>query len=82
MVSGPSRERYRFLREKTLALVRRYNEILSQLTPLDAKMEVQALFRISVVLQTSKVRRLPLIAVVCSDDLPCMKRKPCAPPSK
>jgi len=38
VASGPPRERYRCLREKVLALVRGYNEILSQLTPQERRL--------------------------------------------
>jgi dynein heavy chain len=38
VASGPPRERYRCLREKVLALVRAYNEILSQLTPQERRL--------------------------------------------
>jgi dynein heavy chain len=36
--SGPPRERYRCLREKVLALVRGYNQFLSQLTPQECRL--------------------------------------------
>ena len=38
VASGPPRERYRCLREKVLALVRGYNQFLSQLTPQECRL--------------------------------------------